>query len=42
MSTVAVGLKAGIAVGEIVSVGRICSGVGVLIPSDDKEGSVGV
>jgi len=24
----------GIAVGEIVSVGRICPGVGVLIPSD--------
>lgn len=34
ISTVAVGSIGGIAVGEIVSVGRICPGVGVLILSD--------
>ena len=42
MSTVAVGAIGGIGVGETVSVGRICSGVGVPMPYDNKEGCVGV
>ena len=42
MSTVAVGALGGLGVGETVSVGRICSGVGVLKLYDNKEGCVGV
>ena len=42
MSTVAVGAIGGIGVGEAVSVGRICSGVGVLMLYDNKDGCVGV
>jgi hypothetical protein len=41
-STVAVGSIGGIGEGETVSVGRICSGVGVLMLYDNKEGCVGV
>jgi hypothetical protein len=41
-STVAVGSMGGMGVGEAVSVGRICCGVGVLKPSDESAGWVGV